>query len=233
MKTIIAITFLLFAGLSIAQSYHLTNATNNVVNNDTIFVQISSEDYDIQVPVGVLSNASTSTNVNVTRYEVNVMPNTSSYFCWGTCTGVLTSGQVTELTPSGYVTMASGLQLPPNDQGFVFHYDPNNQAGTSLFKIRFFDVDNTSDYQEVYISITSVEPTVSITEKQEESFEIYPNPTSGFIQFDSSEELSIEVFGYTGKLLLKTTGNSVDLSHLPTGIYSVFIDNKMYRVIRD
>lgn len=233
MKLIFAITFLFIAGISTAQSYHLTDASNNIVNNDTIFVQISSEDYDVQVPVGVLSNASTTTNVNVTRYEVNVMPNTSSYFCWGTCTGVLTSGQVLELTPSGHVPMTSGMQIPANDQGFLFHYDPNNQAGTSLFKIRFFDIDNTSDYQEVYISITSVEPTASIAENAKESLGIYPNPTSGLIQFDNTEELSIEVFGSTGQLLLKTKGNSVDLSHLPTGIYSVFINNKMYKVIRD
>lgn len=234
MKAIlIAGLFVLSGFTAIAQGLILVDSLNNVKNDDTIFVQINSSQYDLEIPVGVENTSASSVKVNVTRYEENVMPNTSSYFCWGVCTGVVTSGFFPEITPSGYVTMNSNITLPPNDQGFMFHYDPNSQAGTSLFKIRFFDVDSPNNYSEIYLSITSVDPTVGIEEHSTESPMFFPNPTNGEVHVNLTQPQIVQVINTRGQVLVSTTSNKIDLSDFPSGMYYLKLEDGIpQKVIR-
>ncbi len=222
------------------QSLTIVDSLGNDLTNDTIFVQISIEDYDIQVPVGVQNTSGNNIDVNVTRIEEDVLPNTSSYFCWGTCTGVLTSGQVVSLTPSGSVAINGGQTVPGNGNGFAFHYDPNYQAGTSLFRFIFFDIANPQDTAAVYISITSIDD-VGVAETMTEDVIVYPNPTNGVLHINSAKTdiESIVVFNLAGQLVYRKEVTSLNDFSIqleePIGVYFLKVQTEsgaeVYRVV--
>jgi hypothetical protein len=64
---------------------------------------------------------------------------------------------------------------------------------------------------------------VSINEREELPFDIYPNPTNGIINLAKFPENSqIRLFDITGKLVYNnkiSTSKMIDISHLPKGIY--------------
>lgn len=214
-------------GVAQAQSLVIVDSMGNVLTNDTIFITVSVNDYDIQVPAGVENTSGNAIDVNLTRIEEDVMPNTSSFFCWGTCTGVIVSGQITALTPSGSVNVNAGEVVPGNGDGFLFHYDPNFQAGTSLFKFDFFDVNDTTDYASVYISITSAEDAVSIEERNNELLSVYPNPTEGIVNVLIPNETTpsllrvINLFGQEVSRIANPSNTvTLDLAETP-GVYFI------------
>jgi hypothetical protein len=212
--------------LSRAQSFQLFDASGTLNAGDTIQLDISYEDYDISVPIGITNTASTNKAVNVTRYEVDVLPNTSSYFCWGSCTGVTPAGSAPVVTPSGSVNMGVGSTLSANDNGFVFHYDPNFQIGTSLFRIRFFDVANPSDSADMYISIRSMQLN-ALTANYLETV-AYPNPVSETL-FLEKEGL---LFNNLGQCVQQLTIGSNDLSSLPEGCYFLKCAESLLQIIK-
>jgi hypothetical protein len=86
---------------------------------------------------------------------------------------------------------------------------------------------------DIYVSYTSpdgcvaysdtLNSTASIFTKNFE-FGIYPNPTNGKVQIESSEEiLTIQLLDLNGKLLVETSDKHLDLSNLTNGIYLVEI----------
>jgi uncharacterized repeat protein (TIGR01451 family) len=77
--------------------------------------------------------------------------------------------------------------------------------------------------------------TVLAVDKQElttkNQIKIYPNPTTGMLHINQgvNQEISISVFDNLGRLLLQQQSNemisSLNVSHLPAGIYYVAINN--------
>ncbi len=51
--------------------------------------------------------------------------------------------------------------------------------------------------------------------------QIYPNPAKNNLYLNSIEQFQIELYDMTGKLVLQKTGNQIDISRLPNGIYIV------------
>jgi hypothetical protein len=79
-----------------------------------------------------------------------------------------------------------------------------------------------------YSSLTAltvfVEPCLSISEKINPDIQLFPNPTSGIINFISSSKIkNIEIIDFQGKIVIKKTFNSlnseVNLEILQKGIY--------------
>lgn len=230
MRLFIQVLFFVFSHCSFGQSLNLFDMSGLDVSEDTIFVYINSEDYDIQVPVGIENASSSALDINVTRLEVDVLANTSSYFCWGVCTGVLISGQQTELTPSGHVPMASGQLIPGDGNGFVLHYDPNNQIGTSLFKVRFFDISNPSDHRSVYISITSTS-TADLMALQPTKTP-YPNPVNTILHLDNAHDIYY-LYTADGRLIATYQHTFIDFSQMESGIYWLKSARGAYRIVKE
>jgi hypothetical protein len=77
--------------------------------------------------------------------------------------------------------------------------------------------------------------TPSITQLQ-----VYPNPTSGMIYIETGSTVTVETRHATslqlrtlqGKLLLETTGDKLDLSAYPQGVYLLRVDNEMVKVVK-
>ena len=77
--------------------------------------------------------------------------------------------------------------------------------------------------------------TTTIKEKQEgTSLLVYPNPTSGVVNIEtgSGAEPTVSVYSQSGGLQLVQTGNQVDLSPLPQGVYIFRVGNESVRVVK-
>ncbi len=87
---------------------------------------------------------------------------------------------------------------------------------------------------------TLVDPTDTITTSIKESesldFGMYPNPTSDFVTIKVKNRSNYDVFSMSGQLMmtsmLNSGSNSIDLTNLPTGVYSVRIDGVTKQLIR-
>jgi len=58
------------------------------------------------------------------------------------------------------------------------------------------------------------------------NFKIYPNPTNSVIKLKGNDDYLIEVFNLLGQKLSSSTGNSVNISHLPNATYLIKTTNK-------
>lgn len=212
------------------QSIELTDSSGTLAAGDTIYLEISIEDYGIIVPVDVKNASSSSLDVNVTRYEVDVISHTSSFFCWGSCTGVTVAGDAPVITPGGHVSIGAGQTIEGGGNGFALHYDPNFQSGTSLFKAKFFDINNVGDSSEIYISITSVDY-AGIQMNSYDKMTVYPTVTSGKLQIDGELE-KLSLIDHLGRYVSELKIGPNDITNVPAGIYFVKSTNGMTRVMK-
>ena len=81
---------------------------------------------------------------------------------------------------------------------------------------------------------------LGVNEIGKDDLSIYPNPTDGIVNIKDSEQHSIYVFDINGKLLKSienTTVNQLDLSILPSGVYTLKVKSlkgtKFVKIIKD
>lgn len=55
------------------------------------------------------------------------------------------------------------------------------------------------------------------------SFSVYPNPTSGLVYLNFHDNLPIRIYNLLGVLILETNVKEIDLSHLSSGTYIVYV----------
>lgn len=73
---------------------------------------------------------------------------------------------------------------------------------------------NTSMFTGIYITVLGLE------NAEKDEVDVYPNPTSGKIEIlNAAGNMRFEVFSITGKRLISTTEQIIDLSPLPDGVY--------------
>ncbi|MDR1974288.1 MAG: cadherin-like beta sandwich domain-containing protein [Bacteroidales bacterium] len=66
----------------------------------------------------------------------------------------------------------------------------------------------------------------------EEYSQIYPNPTTGIINIESTEIPNVLVYTQDGRLLLRTNSKTIDLSPYPAGIYFLDVDGMRHKVVK-
>ena len=71
--------------------------------------------------------------------------------------------------------------------------------------------------------ISSYKQPTAVVNIENTDIEVYPNPTSGQINFSKIQVDKIEVYDNIGKLILSKDkpGNSIDISDSPSGLYNV------------
>jgi len=84
----------------------------------------------------------------------------------------------------------------------------------------------------------TVDGCVSINENFADGIEIYPNPATALVNITSeSQIISIQVFNYTGQIILekKVNGNSsqLDTSEFKSGIYSIKLETEGGTVVKN
>lgn len=230
MSTAFFIGFLIFPALLWSQSLYLFDGNNQLEAGDTISVEIGLEEYDIEIPVGITNVSGSGIQVNVTRYEEDVLPSTGSYFCWGSCTGVTVSGDFPVYTPSGSVWIGAGATMAADGSGFVLHYDPNFQAGTSVFRLKFFDISNPADSSHMYVSIHSMDM-ASLPVNLSAVPAAYPNPVTDVLYTDQYTE-PFMLCDRAGKVVALPEGKELDVSGIPPGIYFLHSGNRVQRIVK-
>ena len=80
----------------------------------------------------------------------------------------------------------------------------------------------------VYLTNVIVNPDVTGVEELAQNFAIYPNPSSGMVNFDASKSDKAQeanVYNLNGQVVfnftLMNSLNAIDLTHLPKGVYFV------------
>lgn len=98
---------------------------------------------------------------------------------------------------------------------FEDYYD----AGTNLVGLDFFMFDYGSSFNIDNIEIKPLDD-LSINNQQKNIVSIFPNPTSDFINIKTENKVeSVEIFDYSGKLLLQQKSKKIDIQHLNQGNY--------------
>lgn len=223
-KLIFALLCLVSTNL-LSQSFEIQNELGDSINNDTLKFTFSITETNIEIHLGLKNESGNNIESNVTRYEENVLGYTSNYFCWGSCTGVTASGSQPVLTPNGFVNINSGTTIPSSN-GFTLYYDPNYLAGTSLFKIKFFDRNNTIDSSIVYIQITTIND-LHIQDKIFENTSVKISNNQISVNTDLSNFSSI-LYDINGKELLITDKKVIKLNQTKNGIYFLKVKSKSH-----
>jgi uncharacterized protein (DUF1499 family) len=71
-----------------------------------------------------------------------------------------------------------------------------------------------------------------IAELKPEDFVVYPAVTSGIVHINHSQGETVEVYGISGNLIIKTAESTIDLSGYPKGMYLIKSGNRTVKVIR-
>ncbi len=132
-----------------AQSIQLRDTSNNVLNNDTITFthyldnNIFQSDFKHEEFIAVRNNSATdSMNIDLTRTEIEIIPGSGDYYCWGTqCLLERQAGNTpvwvaNDPVKTGPMSDAGGLAP------LAIYLSPNTFHGTALLKYTFTDLDN-------------------------------------------------------------------------------------------
>lgn len=99
------------------------------------------------------------------------------------------------------------------------------------------DLDGSYAYVTNYASIFGNCPATGVSEVKDVAFNIYPNPASDFLTvlMEEDKESILSVFDLSGKLMLSvylnSTSTSLNISELPSGIYSFNVGSKYKKVV--
>ena len=67
----------------------------------------------------------------------------------------------------------------------------------------------------------------------DKQIKIYPNPTTGILHIDASEDALVKLLGIDGKkIVVKIAANKIDMSHLSNGYYILIVDNQAFKVVK-
>lgn len=223
MRSILLSAFAIIFSIIIvnAQSLVLTYEGEQLENNATITVEGNHNLDEIVAELDVTNTSSSDIGVLVQKTNMSMLPNTSTYFCWGLCYDTSTV-----LSPYP-LTIAAGVT---NDFDFSGHYSPEGNVGESTVKFEFFDEENTSDITAVIIAFNGV---LTGTSEQEyaNKFNIFPVPANEMINISSSinEKAGFKLFNANGAEVGSIESlnpvNQVDVSSLANGVYFYKISN--------
>lgn len=85
------------------------------------------------------------------------------------------------------------------------------------------------DNSEFYYSLLD---NLNVNDVATTKFKVYPNPTSDFIYIDSENVSDVKIYDLTGKMLLKSNSNKINIQKLKPGIYLVRIDGFTVKIIK-
>ncbi len=217
-SVLLAFGFLFYVG---AQSFELYHEGVLLPEGSVITIPGEPTSPEILVEVSVKNISNGAKNVKCRKMEVELIPNTFNYFCWGLCYG----GNV-YVSPY-FLNIGAGQT---NDE-FSGHYQPAGNAGITRMCYSFFDDANPSDstyfYTDFFASLVGIED----VGMNEVSFsEPYPNPASSNFSINytvpaNALETTIKVHNLLGSVVKEESvfDNSgkvtFNVSDLNEGIY--------------
>jgi hypothetical protein len=99
--------------------------------------------------------------------------------------------------------------------------DPNGNEGQETYAAYYLINDNTISY---------VGTSLSTSDIGQESITIFPNPTSSMVTIPLDFSIA-RVFELTGKVLIESTSETLDLSELPNSLYLISLYDESNRIL--
>ncbi len=178
MRTLPTLFSLLIAAAAVAQQdpvVTLRDAASNVVNNTTLIVYGNPSSNLLEQDLTAELNATATSVINVRRYELNTVPGSRNYFCWGVCYLPDTSGETPVWVSDSSVTM-NPQQVVNN---FHAYYKPMGAAAYACFQFVWYDMADPTD--STWVNICFDTQTFTGTEEVAtgSALEAFPNPVAG------------------------------------------------------
>ncbi len=137
-------------------------------------------------------------------------------FCWLQCYGPNDS-----VSPT-YITLEPG-DTTTNFSGHVYP-DIGAQPMEGSIDYVFFDLNNPSDSTLITIRYVARAGATSVKDVETSAVKLFPNPTTGLVNFDIDVNITVcEIYQVNGSLLKhnQIQNNSMDVSDLSSGFYIV------------
>ena len=83
-----------------------------------------------------------------------------------------------------------------------------------------------SSQNEITINITYVEEEEETLSLADASEMIYPNPTDGIINIKMNQFKEATIYNLSGKRIMRSTDNRIDVSSLSEGVYIIKLENR-------
>ena len=87
-------------------------------------------------------------------------------------------------------------------------------------------MDALSDSATFTINLTDVDEEEEILSLADASEMIYPNPTDGIINIKMADFKEATVYNLSGKRIMRSTDNRIDVSALSEGVYIIKLENR-------
>jgi len=231
MKTrlLFTLTFMFALGFAFSQNLVLSHEGEPLEPNAEISTEGPANAEEIVVELAVTNTGNSSIDVLCQRYENDMVPGSSSAFCWG----YLCYPPWTSL--SGYHhTIGPGMTV---DDDFSGHYYPDGNVGISTIAYTFFDLNNPND--SVMVTVLYDGLTVGIDElSQFDQMNVYPNPANEFIQVDLNTEkmqeaVTFQLIDVNGAVIQEVRSSNTEIRmntiDLANGIYvyRVLVNNQV------
>jgi hypothetical protein len=218
-KILLGLSIIFTLSLSIvAQNLTLSKGSTNYSNGDTITVG-GDPSATLACLIDVTNNAADTLSVKCLRTHISIVSGSTNSFCWTSCYSDNVS-----LSPSPVIINAGETFT-----GFSGDYKGHGNAGVSIIRYRFFDMNNISDS---ICFFGKFDATVGINENSSDAeiLNAYPNPANNYTSIvyklstgDNSaniivrnllgkEVISIPVIDKEGKI-------SIETGSLTDGIY--------------
>lgn len=217
-KLLFTLALALIAGIATSQSLVLSHEGETLEPNAELTVEGSATAVEIIVELEVTNNGSSTIDVLCERFELDLVPGSSSALCWGgLCYPPWTN------VSAYHTTIGPGVTI---ENDFSGHYYPDGNAGVSTIAFTFFDMNNVND--SVMVTILFDGLTTGVNENRFDALEVYPNPADDYINLDlnvsdAGGEVSFELIDVTGTVVRQAVSSSskvrVSTSDLADGIY--------------
>ena len=187
----------------------------------------------------LIKNAGTDTAiVKLTRYEIEVVPGTGEYFCWGAnCQNIVMAGVTPVWSVADTVIIQAGAS---KKGGFQVYFSPQKNAGSAKYQYEFRDERNSSNVTSVYVRWSISYITGLSEEVRSLDFGLFPNPAEEATQLKFNKNMNfnsqvVEVYNITGKKMSSVTiakgveTLDINTEKLNSGVYfvNVLIDGTM------
>ncbi|MEQ8908290.1 MAG: T9SS type A sorting domain-containing protein [Vicingaceae bacterium] len=184
--------------------------------------------------IDILNKSGNSMTMGLIRHEIQAVPNTYDYLCWGNqCFGEVQAGtqpfwDVNDSVAVNNNDTASGLL-----GGLVIYHRPNTNAGVSIYEYELYNRANRNMSSSVFVKLqTSFTTSLEDETKDNLAFTIYPNPVENQVNvsFEKGATLAnaqLVIHDIVGKRVkaqsvqAATINQSISVSELESGLYFV------------
>lgn len=126
------------------------------------------------------------------------------------------------------------IQLYPNQPYYVhsqFHSSDFIKDGWYIYAEVLYQVPNGIDSQKSTQAKLVKEITTGINDYSEDRNNIFPNPTTGFVEINNHNK-TWNITNTYSKVVLSGNESIIDMSSLPNGFYFIKVDNSSQKIIK-